>query len=51
VQLVKFLKFAGFVIIGISLIKVAFWIGMWIIYLGMVGILVFVGYQIFLKDK
>lgn len=49
-KVVKFAKFAGFLIMGIAFIKVGFWIGMWITYLGMISILAFIGYQIFLND-
>lgn len=49
-KLVKFVKFAGFLIIGIAFIRAGFWLGMWIAYLGLAGILVFIGYQTFLND-
>lgn len=49
-KLVKFGKFAGFVVIGIAFIRVGFLVGMWITYLAMTGIIAFVGYQIFLND-
>jgi hypothetical protein len=50
-KIVKFAKFAGFVVAGIAIIKVGFFVGMWITYLILAGILAGVGYQIFLKDE
>ena len=47
-KIVKFAKFAGFVVAGI---KVGFFIGMWITYLIMAGIIAGIGYQIFLKEE
>ena len=49
-KIVKFAKFGGFVIGGIAIIKVGFFIGMWVTYLLMAGIIAAVGYQIFLKE-
>ena len=49
-KIVKFAKFAGFVVAGIAIIKVGFFVGMWITYLIMAGIIAGIGYQIFLKD-
>ena len=49
-KIVKFAKFAGFVVAGIAIIKVGFFVGMWITYLLMAGIIATVGYHIFLKD-
>jgi len=49
-KMVKFAKFAGFVVGGIAIIRVGFFIGMWITYLIMAGIIAGIGYQIFLKD-
>lgn len=48
-KMVKFAKFAGFVVAGIAIIKVGFFVGMWITYLIMAGIIAGIGYQIFLK--
>ncbi|MBE9046034.1 hypothetical protein IQ255_16755 [Pleurocapsales cyanobacterium LEGE 10410] len=50
-KIVKFAKFAGFVVAGVAIIKVGFFVGMWITYLVMTGIVAAIGYQIFLKDK
>ena len=49
-KIVKFAKFAGFVVVGIAIIKAGFFIGMWITYLIMTGILAAIGYQMFLKE-
>ena len=49
-KIVKFAKFGGFVIGGIAIIKIGFFIGMWITYLTMAGIIAAIGYQIFLKE-
>ena len=49
-KIVKFAKFAGFVVGGIAIIRIGFFIGMWITYLIMAGIIAAIGYQIFLKD-
>ena len=49
-KIMKFAKFGGFVIGGIVMIKVGFFIGMWITYLVMAGIIAVIGYQIFLKE-
>ena len=49
-KIVKFAKFTGFVICGIAIIRAGFFIGMWITYLTMAGIVAAIGYQIFLKE-
>ncbi|MEM8722425.1 MAG: hypothetical protein AAGE84_24555 [Cyanobacteria bacterium P01_G01_bin.39] len=49
-KLVKFTKFIGFLVAGITIIKVGFLIGMWITYLILTGIIAAIGYSIFLKD-
>ncbi len=49
-KIIKFAKFGGFVIGGIAIIKIGFFVGMWITYLIMTGIIAAVGYQIFLKE-
>jgi len=49
-KMIKFAKFGGFVVAGIAIIKVGFFVGMWITYLIMAGIIAGIGYQIFLKD-
>ena len=49
-KLVKFAKFAGFVVAGIAIIKVGFFVGMWLTYFLMAGIIAAIGYQIFLKE-
>ena len=49
-KIVKFAKFTSFVICGVAVIKVGFFIGMWITYLTMAGIIAGIGYQIFLKE-
>ncbi len=49
-KLVKFVKFAGFIVLGIAFIRAGFWVGMWIAYLSLAGIIAFIGYQIFLND-
>ena len=49
-KIVKFAKFGGFVIGGIAIIKIGFFIGMWVTYLAMTGIIAAIGYQIFLKE-
>lgn len=50
-KIVKFAKFGGFMIAGIAIIKIGFFVGMWITYLIMAGIVAAVGYQIFLKEE
>lgn len=50
-KLFKFVKFAGFVVGGIAIIKVGFFVGMWLTYFVMTGIIAAIGYQIFLKDN
>ena len=49
-KMVRFAKFGGFVIGGIAIIKIGFFVGMWITYLAMTGIIAAIGYQIFLKE-
>ena len=49
-KIVKFAKFAGFVVVGIAIIKAGFFVGMWITYLIMAGIIAAIGYQMFLKE-
>ncbi|MEL6787216.1 MAG: UbiA family prenyltransferase [Cyanobacteria bacterium J06607_15] len=49
-KIVKFAKFGAFVVGGIAIIKVGFFVGMWITYLIMAGIIAGIGYQIFLKE-
>ena len=49
-KIIKFAKFGGFVIGGIAIIKIGFFVGMWVTYLMMAGIIAAVGYQIFLKE-
>ena len=49
-KIIKFAKFGGFVIGGIAVIKIGFFIGMWVTYLIMTGIIAAIGYQIFLKE-
>ena len=50
-KLVRFAKFAGFVVAGIAIIKVGFFVGMWVTYFLMAGMIAAIGYQIFLKDN
>jgi len=50
-KMVRFAKFAGFVVAGIAIIKAGFFVGMWIAYLIMAGIIAGIGYQIFLRDE
>lgn len=50
-KIVRFAKFTGFVVAGVAIIKVGFFIGMWITYLIMASIVAAIGYQIFLKEK
>ncbi|GAB4541327.1 MAG: hypothetical protein Tsb0014_33130 [Pleurocapsa sp.] len=50
-KLVKFGKFTAFVVVGIALIRVGLFIGIWMTYLLMAGIIAFIGYQIFLGDE
>ena len=49
-KIVKFAKFGGFVIGGIVVVRIGFFVGMWITYLMMAGIIAAIGYQIFLKE-
>ena len=49
-KIVKFAKFGSFVIGGVAIIKIGFFIGMWVTYLIMTGIIAAIGYQIFLKE-
>lgn len=49
-KIVKFAKFGGFVVAGIAIIKIGFFVGMWVTYLIMASIVAAVGYQIFLKE-
>lgn len=46
---VKFVKFIGFVVIGIAVIRAGLFVGIWITYLIMAGIIAGIGYQLFLK--
>jgi hypothetical protein len=48
-KIVKFAKFAGFMVGGIAIVKIGFFVGMWLTYLMMAGIIAAIGYQIFLK--
>ena len=50
-KLIKFAKFAGFVVAGIAIIKVGFFVGMWLTYFLIAGIIAVIGYQIFLKEN
>ena len=49
-KVVNLAKFAGFVVAGVALIKVGFFVGMWLTYLIMTGMIAAIGYQIFLKE-
>lgn len=49
-KLVKFAKFAGFIVAGIALIKAGFLVGMWLTYFALTAIMAVISYQIFLKD-
>ncbi len=49
-NIIKYAKFTGFVVVGIAIVKAGFFIGMWITYLIMAGIVAGIGYQLFLKD-
>lgn len=49
-KIVRYAKFIGFVIAGIAIIRAGFFIGMWLTYLAMAGIIAFIGYQIFLQE-
>ena len=49
-KIVKFAKFGGFVVAGIAIIKIGFFVGMWVTYLIMASIVAAIGYQIFLKE-
>jgi hypothetical protein len=49
-KIVKFAKFAGFMVGGIAIIKIGFFVGMWLAYFMMAGIIAAIGYQIFLKE-
>ena len=50
-KIVKFAKFIGFVVAGVAILKVGFFVGMWITYLLLTGVIAAVGYSIFLKDN
>lgn len=49
-KIVKVAKFLGFAVLSIAVIRFGLFIGMWMAYLFMLGIISFIGYQIFLKD-
>lgn len=49
-KIVKFAKFAGFMVAGIAIIKVGFFVGMWLTYLILFSIVAGIGYKIFLED-
>lgn len=49
-KIVRFAKFTGFMVAGIAIIKAGFFIGMWLTYLIMAGIIAAIGYQLFLKE-
>ena len=50
IKTLRIAKFIGFVVVGIAVIRAGLFIGIWITYLVMAGILAGIGYQIFLKD-
>lgn len=49
-KMVKFVKFLGFTLIGIALLRVGLMIGLWLSYAVLVGIIGFIGYRIFLAE-
>lgn len=49
-KIVKIVKFTGFVVAGIVVIQVGLFVGMWMTYSIMAGIIAGIGYQIFLKE-
>lgn len=49
-KIVKVAKFLGFAVLSIAVIRFGFFIGMWMAYFFLLGIISFIGYQIFLKD-
>lgn len=50
-KIVKFAKFTGFVVAGIAIIKMGLFVGMWLTYFVLTGIIAGIGYQIFLRDS
>lgn len=50
-KIIKFAKFTGFMVAGIAIIKMGFFVGMWLTYFALAGIMAAIGYQIFLKDN
>lgn len=49
-KIVNLAKFAGFVVAGVAIIKVGLFVGMWLTYLIMTGMIASIGYFIFLKE-
>lgn len=48
-KIVKFAKFFGFVVVGFSLIRLGLLVGVWLSYIGIISLVAFIGYHIFLK--
>lgn len=50
-KIVKYAKFAAFVVFGVGVIRAGFLIGMWLTYFVFAAIIAAIGYQIFLRDE
>jgi hypothetical protein len=50
-KLIKVGKFLGFTIVTIALMRVGFFLGMWLAYGLITSVIILIGYQIFLKDN
>ncbi|MGK7934078.1 MAG: hypothetical protein AB4041_21975 [Microcystaceae cyanobacterium] len=49
-KMVKFVKFLGFTLLGIALLRVGLMVGLWLSYVVLAGIIGFIGYKIFLAE-
>ena len=50
-KIVKFIQFICFVVVGFSLVRFGWLIGVWLTHIAIITIIAFIGYQIFLNDN
>ena len=50
-KIVKFAQFICFVVVGFSLVRFGWLIGVWLTHIAIITIIAFIGYQIFLNDN
>ena len=50
-KIFRFAQFICFVVVGFSLVRFGWLIGMWLTHIAIITIIAFIGYQIFLNDN